>query len=99
VSTAPQRAKSSPRRTKVVPPRCSPEVRSERIDTSEATIDAIFTDLPGAPNANGALPGVVLDNRRGRVRQRLLDSLRTRGPYPVPENLRSELRHYMRIGA
>ncbi|MEP7124854.1 MAG: NACHT domain-containing protein, partial [Byssovorax sp.] len=92
MSTAPQRAKSSQSRAKAVPPRGSPGVASGEIAMADATIGAVFAGLPGAPHADTALPSVVLDNRRGRARQRLLDSLRTRGPYPVPENLRSELR-------
>ncbi|KYF71759.1 hypothetical protein BE11_50035 [Sorangium cellulosum] len=61
-------------------------------ESPEAVLDRIFAELPDNPQANDGLPEVVRKNRRGRARRRLLDALAARGPYPVPEGLRGELR-------
>ncbi|AUX24935.1 uncharacterized protein SOCEGT47_054760 [Sorangium cellulosum] len=57
-----------------------------------ALLDGILAAAPESPQAIGALPEVVRRNRRERAKRRLLDALAARGPYPVPEVLRAELR-------
>ncbi|WP_434042149.1 MULTISPECIES: NACHT domain-containing protein [Sorangium] len=61
-------------------------------ESPEAVLDRIFAELPDNPQVSDGLPEVVRKNRRGRARRRLLDALAARGPYPVPEGLRGELR-------
>ncbi|WP_437500916.1 NACHT domain-containing protein [Sorangium sp. So ce1099] len=70
--------------------------RSEReaaaAESPEALLDRIFAEVPDRLQAGDGLPEAVRKNRRARARRRLLDALAARGPYPVPEGLRGELR-------
>ncbi|WP_437775770.1 NACHT domain-containing protein [Sorangium sp. So ce1097] len=68
-------------------------VKAAAAESPEAVLDRILAEMPesGAPASDG-LPEVVRKNRRQRARRRLLDALKARGPYPVPEGLRGELR-------
>ncbi|WP_437765473.1 NACHT domain-containing protein [Sorangium sp. So ce281] len=68
------------------------KVKAAAAESPEALLDRIFGELPESDPASDGLPEVVLKNRRGRARRRLLDALAARGPYPVPEGLRGELR-------
>ncbi|WP_437574504.1 NACHT domain-containing protein [Sorangium sp. So ce887] len=68
------------------------KVKAAAAESPEALLDRIFGELPDNPHASDGLPEVVRKNRRGRARRRLLDALAARGPYPVPEGLRGELR-------
>ncbi|WP_437965033.1 NACHT domain-containing protein [Sorangium sp. So ce260] len=68
------------------------KVKAAAAESPEALLDRIFAELPDNPHASDGLPEVVRKNRRGRARRRLLDALAARGPYPVPEGLRGELR-------
>ncbi|WP_437285382.1 NACHT domain-containing protein [Sorangium sp. So ce406] len=68
------------------------KVKAAAAESPEAVLDRIFAELPDNPQASDGLPEVVRKNRRGRARRRLLDALAARGPYPVPEGLRGELR-------
>ncbi|WP_437323986.1 NACHT domain-containing protein [Sorangium sp. So ce381] len=61
-------------------------------ESPEALLDRIFAEVPDTLQASDSLPEVVRKNRRERARRRLLDALAARGPYPVPEGLRGELR-------
>ncbi|WP_437752974.1 NACHT domain-containing protein [Sorangium sp. So ce1389] len=58
----------------------------------EVLLDRIFAEVPNSPRASDGLPEVVGRNRRARAKRRLVDALAARGPYPVPEGLRGELR-------
>ncbi|WP_437631021.1 NACHT domain-containing protein [Sorangium sp. So ce854] len=55
-------------------------------------LDRILAEVPDGAPASDGLPEVVRKNRRERARRRLLDALKARGPYPVPEGVRGELR-------
>lgn len=61
-------------------------------ESPEAVLDRILAEVPESDPASDGLPEVVRKNRRQRARRRLLDALAARGPYPVPEGLRGELR-------
>ncbi|MGK3960208.1 NACHT domain-containing NTPase [Sorangium sp. So ce118] len=68
------------------------KVKAAAAESPEALLDRIFAEVPDRPQAGDGLPEVVGRNRRARARRRLLDALAARGPYPVPEGLRGELR-------
>ncbi|XYH94524.1 NACHT domain-containing protein [Sorangium sp. So ce1128] len=61
-------------------------------ESAEVLLDRIFAEVPDRPQAGDGLPEVVGRNRRARAKRRLVDALEARGPYPVPEGLRGELR-------
>ncbi|WP_437827738.1 NACHT domain-containing protein [Sorangium sp. So ce1153] len=68
------------------------EVEAAAAESPETLLDRIFAEVPGSPQASDGLPEVVGRNRRARARRRLVDAFAARGPYPVPEELRGELR-------
>lgn len=67
-------------------------VKAAAAESPEAVLDRILAEVPGDAQASDGLPEVVRKNRRQRARRRLLDALAARGPYPIPEGLRGELR-------
>ncbi|WP_437731200.1 NACHT domain-containing protein [Sorangium sp. So ce1335] len=68
------------------------KVNAAAVESPEAVLDRILAEVPGNAQASDGLPEVVRKNRRERAKRRLLDALAARGPYPVPEGLRGELR-------
>jgi hypothetical protein len=92
VTAAVREAKTRAGRGKTVGAKRRSKGEHTATESKEAVLDAIFADAPEAPRASGDLPEVVRKNRRERARRRLLDALMARGPYPVPEGLRGELR-------
>lgn len=68
------------------------DVARAAAESPEVVLDTVFAAVPDNPQTSDRLPEVVAKNRRARARRRLIDALEARGPYPVPDGLRSELR-------
>ncbi|WP_437709222.1 NACHT domain-containing protein [Sorangium sp. So ce448] len=92
MTTAVREAKTRAGRGKTVGAKRRSKMEHTATESKEAVLDTVFADAPAAPRASGDLPEMVRKNRRERARRRLLDALEARGPYPVPEGLRGELR-------
>jgi energy-coupling factor transporter ATP-binding protein EcfA2 len=90
MGTAVQRSQTKARRVKGGKAEVPPEAE-RAADGPASLLDAIFAAAVDVPQVGGAVPEVVRNNRRERAKRRLLDALALRGPYPVPEALRSEL--------
>ena len=91
MGTAAPRAKTRTGRAKVAPARVRAAVGPEG-ESHQGIVEAIFVDVPEAPVVHGGVPDLVRRNRRERAKRRLVDALNARGPYPVPEARRAELR-------
>ncbi|XXY52548.1 NACHT domain-containing protein [Sorangium sp. So ce269] len=92
MTTAVRQAKTRAGRGKAAGATRRAAVEAAAAESPEALLDRIFAEVPDRPQAGDGLPEVVGRNRRARARRRLLDALAARGPYPVPEGLRGELR-------
>ncbi|KYF61383.1 NACHT domain-containing protein [Sorangium cellulosum] len=92
MTAAVRQAKTGTSRGKAAGAKRQAKVKAAAAESPEALLDRIFAELPDNPQASDGLPEVVRKNRRQRARRRLLDALAARGPYPVPEGLRGELR-------
>ncbi|WP_437973653.1 NACHT domain-containing protein [Sorangium sp. So ce295] len=92
MTTAVREAKTRAGRGKTVGAKRRSKMEHTATESREAVLDTVFADAPEPPRASGDLPEMVRKNRRERARRRLLDALEARGPYPVPEGLRRELR-------
>ncbi|WP_437586697.1 NACHT domain-containing protein [Sorangium sp. So ce1000] len=92
MTTAVREAKTRAGRGKTVGAKRRSKVEHTATESNEAVLDTVFAEAPETPRASGDLPERVRKNRRERARRRLLDALEARGPYPVPEGLRGELR-------
>lgn len=90
--TAAARAKSRTGRAKAAPSGVRLAKKRDTGESAEAVLDEIFAGLPEAQQQDGGVPEVVRQNRRERAKRRLLDAVRARGPYPMTEALRVELR-------
>ena len=75
----------------MAPARVRAAVRPEG-EPHQEIVEAIFAEVPDAPRVSGGVPDLVRRNRRERAKRRLVDALDARGPYPVPEVRRAELR-------
>ncbi|MDC0678164.1 NACHT domain-containing protein [Sorangium atrum] len=92
MTTAVREAKTRAGRGKTVGAKRRSKMEHTATESKEAVLDTVFADAPEVPRASGDLPDMVRKNRRERARRRLRDALEARGPYPVPEGLRGELR-------
>ncbi|WP_437275747.1 NACHT domain-containing protein [Sorangium sp. So ce375] len=92
MTAAVREAKTRAGRGKTVGAKRRSKVEPTATESHEAVLDTVFAEAPETPRASGDLPEMVRKNRRERARRRLLDALEARGPYPVPEGLRGELR-------
>jgi hypothetical protein len=71
--------------------------RKIRQDLEAAVVSPLFESLrPAATVADASVPEVVLEHRRRRARERLLDALVSRGSAKVPPDLQAEVKGLVR---
>ncbi|XXX73776.1 NACHT domain-containing protein [Sorangium sp. So ce134] len=92
MTRAARQAKTRARRGKAALPEARADEERAAAEPPGALIDRVFAEVPENAQASDGLPEVVAKNRRARAKRRLIDALEARGPYPVPEGLRGELR-------
>lgn len=67
------------------------QFREVRHELEKKVVDPLFADLRPKGTADASVPEVVLQHRRRRARERLLDALISRGSAKVPPKLKGEV--------
>src|SRR6185295_5875598 len=71
-------------------------VRELREELEEKVVSPLFVDLRPAASADASVPEVVLQHRRRRARERILDALTSRGSANMPPLLQKEVKALLR---